>query len=57
VCLQLSCIPADDKLVSIGLPLKSSMAPFLKASAYITDSFRLDSEFAWHTYEINTRAI
>lgn len=44
VCLQLACIPADDKLVTIGLPLKSSMVPFLKASAYVTNSFRLDSE-------------
>jgi hypothetical protein len=44
VCLQLTCIPADDKLVSIGLPLSSSVVPFLKASAYATDSFRLDSE-------------
>lgn len=46
-CMQLKCIPANDKLVSIGLPLKSSVAPFLRASAYITDSFRLDSERRW----------
>jgi hypothetical protein len=44
LCLQLRCIPADEKLISIGLPLKSSMVSFLKASAYVTDSFRLDSE-------------
>jgi hypothetical protein len=42
--LQLPCIPPRAKLITVGLPVRSTAIPFLTADKIIKRSLRLDRE-------------